>query len=179
MTKEKRQNILTKLDRATVNLCEKINPSLLPDGGMNLVYALPGATDPSEVAGIPRGITCRADSVAPSEPAMFGAGGTVTTLVLTAIHYESVIRSAAIIRHSDEIVAICEDIFPEVKSFDRSREPPGITSMDWGIAFCCQPGDVPDVIFDRGTTGKVPLLRLLGEDHREIVQNLLIISKRI
>ena len=179
MTNEERRKIITMLDRATVTLCEKTDASLLPSTGMNLVYALPGATDQSEVAGIPQGIICRDHSIFPGGPATFGAGGAVAGIVLTAIHYEPVIQSGAVIRCSEEILAICEDLFSEIKSFDRSREPPGIPSMDWGTAFCCQQGEVPDVIYDRGTAGKDPLVRLLGEDPGEIVQNLLIISKRI
>ena len=179
MTKEERQKIIVALDRATTTLCEKINISLLPADGTNLVYALSGAADPSEVAGIPGGITCRDHLPASGGSATFGAGGEVASIVLTAIHYEPVIQSAGIIRYSEEIASICEDLFSEVKSFDRNREPPGTPSMDWGVAFCCQPGDVPDVICDRGTATKEPLIRLLGEDPKEIVQNLLIISKRI
>lgn len=179
MTKEEQQRTIAALERATAALCEKINPSLLPAAGTNLVYALPGATDRSEVAGIFGDIACRKNSLVPGGPAIYGAGGAVAGMVLTAMHYEPEIRSATIIRHSEEILSICEDFFPEVKFFNRSRELPGTPSMDWGIAFCCRPGDVPDVIFDCGTTEKEPLIRLLGVDPGEIVQNLLIISKRI
>ena len=87
-------------------------------------------------------------------------------------------RSAANIRYSQENVSLLDDMLLEVCSFDRTKEPPGIRTMDWGVASCCRSG-VPDVIYDRGGMGKEPMIRILGEDPEVIVNNIIKLSARI
>jgi hydroxymethylpyrimidine/phosphomethylpyrimidine kinase len=88
------------------------------------------------------------------------------------------IRSAANIRFSPQIIRILQDLFLELCSFDRSKEPPGTQTMDWGVAFCCK-GGVPDIIYDKGTVGKEPMVRILGENPIDVANTMLKISNRI
>jgi hydroxymethylpyrimidine/phosphomethylpyrimidine kinase len=108
----------------------------------------------------------------------FGASDHVATVVLTAMRFDPSIRSAANIRYSPELISVLEDLFLEICSFDRNREPPGVRTMDWGVASCCRNG-VPDIIFDRGAVGKEPMVRILAESPADVAAIIGRISTRI
>ncbi|WP_243668405.1 hypothetical protein [Methanoculleus chikugoensis] len=99
-------------------------------------------------------------------------------IVITAMRFDPRIRSAANIRFSEAILPELDNLLFEVCSFDRENEPPGVQTMDWGVASCCREG-VPDVIYDRGAVGKEPMIRVLGEDPVTVAQNILKLSNRI
>jgi hydroxymethylpyrimidine/phosphomethylpyrimidine kinase len=102
----------------------------------------------------------------------------VARIVLTVMRFDPEIRSAANIRFSETFLLEMENLLFEICSFDRANEPPGVQTMDWGVASCCREG-VPDVIYDRGAVGKEPMIRVLGEDPVTIAHNILKLSNRI
>jgi hydroxymethylpyrimidine/phosphomethylpyrimidine kinase len=167
-----------RLDLAVRILAEGISPALLPAAGANIGYALPGARVPRDVAAVEGGIVRRGRSVQPPGGVVFGAGGGLAGVVLTAMRTDPAIRSAAVIRFSPAALTILEDLLLETCEFDRSREPPGVSTMDWGVASCCRDG-VPDVIFDRGAAGKEGLIRILGEDPVTVAQAIVSVSRRL
>jgi hydroxymethylpyrimidine/phosphomethylpyrimidine kinase len=69
-----------------------------------------------------------------------------------------------------------DDLFLQVCSFERAREPPGLASMHWGVAGCCREG-VPDAVFDRGGPGTQGLIRLFAETPAEVAQWIVAISR--
>ena len=108
----------------------------------------------------------------------FGASDHVARIVLTAMRFDRRVRSAANIRFADPLLEALEEMMLDIRYFDRAQEPPGIRTMDWGVASCCKTG-VPDVIYDRGDLGKEPMIRILGENPREVAHNILKLSGRI
>jgi hydroxymethylpyrimidine/phosphomethylpyrimidine kinase len=88
------------------------------------------------------------------------------------------IRSAANIRFTEPLAALLEDMSFTVCWFDREHEPPGIQTMDWGVASCCKE-DVPDMIIDRGAVGKEPMIRILGPDPSSVANTIIMLSSRI
>jgi len=178
MTQEEREKVIKRLGEAVGLLAERMDARLIPEVGMNIVYALPDARSREDVAGVMGRIVRLGDRVHPVGEIAFGASDHMARVVLTAMRFDPKIRSAANIRFSDEIVSKLNDLLFEVCSFDRGEEPPGVQTMDWGVASCCRVG-VPDVIYDRGAVGKEPMIRLLGEDPVTVVQNILKLSNRI
>lgn len=178
MTDEERDTVIRRIAYAVFLLEEQMDPGLIPEVGANIVYALPGAQDPSEVAGVRGRIVRLGDLVHPVGDVSFGASDHVARIVLTAVRFDPRIRSAANIRYSGEAIAVLEEMLLEVRSFDRTQEPPGVKTMDWGVASCCGDG-VPDVIYDRGAMGKEPMIRLLAEDPVAIAHNIIKLSGRI
>jgi predicted fused transcriptional regulator/phosphomethylpyrimidine kinase len=83
-----------------------------------------------------------------------------------------------VIGYSAAAIAILEDLLLEICEFDRAREPPGVSTMEWGVAFCCREG-VPDVIFDRGSQGREPLIRILAEEPVSVAQTIVAVSHRV
>jgi hydroxymethylpyrimidine/phosphomethylpyrimidine kinase len=120
----------------------------------------------------------RGGQVHPSAGVAFGEGKAVARVVLTAMRTDPEIRSAAVIRFTPTILAIVGDLLLEVCEFDRSREPPGVSTMDWGVASCCRDG-VPDVVFDRGAPGKEALVRVLGEDPVKVARIVVTVGHRL
>jgi len=58
-----------------------------------------------------------------------------------------------------------------VASFDRTHEPEGVNTMEWGTwtaidAYRKLYNRVPDVVYDLGAVGKEPMVRLLA--HRAV-----------
>ncbi|MGA2934993.1 MAG: thiamine-phosphate synthase family protein [Methanomicrobiales archaeon] len=167
-----------RLELAVKILAEGMSPSLVPVTGADIGYALRGARTRNDVAGIEGGIVKMGGGVHPSGGVTFGAGEVVARVVLTALRTDPAIRSAAVIRYSPATIAVLEALLLEICEFDRAREPPGVSTMDWGVASCCREG-VPDVIFDRGAAGREPLIRILGEEPVSVAQTIVAVSHRL
>lgn len=163
MTRDAREAVLARLRSAVDQLGRTMHVGLIPESGANIAYAIPEARSRDDVAAIAGTIMRRGNEPHPDGLVAFGASDHLATVVLTAMKYDPDIRSAAVIRYSPPIVAILEDLLLEICSFDREREPPGVRTMDWGVAFCCRSG-VPDIVFDRGALGREPFVRVLAED---------------
>lgn len=178
MNDTERAYVIHRLESAVGQLVKGMAPALIPEVGTNIVYALAGAQESREVAGVMGRIVRVGGEVRPVGEVAFGASDHIARIVLTAMRFDERIRSAANIRFSEENVEILEAMLLEVRSFDRQREPPGVKTMDWGVASCCRDG-VPDVIYDRGAVGKEPMVRILGEDPADVAQNIIKLSRRI
>jgi predicted fused transcriptional regulator/phosphomethylpyrimidine kinase len=163
VTKEDRHAVQERLTEAVRELTNFMDPRLVPEVGTNIVYALSGAREILDVAGVEGRLVRLKDSVHPVGGIEFGASDHMARAVLTAMKYDPSVRSMANIRFSDTTLDIMDEMMLEICEFDRSREPPGLQTMDWGVASCCKDG-VPDAIFDRGTVGKEAMIRITGED---------------
>ncbi|NYT06040.1 MAG: phosphomethylpyrimidine kinase [Methanomicrobiales archaeon] len=178
MSGTEREEIESRLSYAVSLIQEGMHPACIPEVGMNIVYALPDAREPGDVAGVMGRIVRLGSAVHPVGGIAFGASDHIARIVLTAMRFDPAVRSAANIRFSERAVELLRDMMLEVRSFDRTAEPPGVKTMDWGVAQCCRDG-VPDVIFDRGAIGKEPMIRLLGDDPVTLAHNILMLSGRI
>jgi len=178
MSAEERAAVLHDLGNAVKMICSSMDGSLVPEVGMNIVFALPNATDPADVAGVEGRIVRLKGKPHPVGTIAFGASDHVTRIVLTALRHDQTIRCAANIRFSEEAIAVAEDMKFDICSFDRMNEPPGSRTMDWGVEQCCT-DEVPDIIYDRGAVGKEPMIRIFGEDPGVVVHNILMLSQRI
>jgi predicted fused transcriptional regulator/phosphomethylpyrimidine kinase len=179
MGSDKEQEIVLKtLNHAVSLLVEHMDPSLIPEVGSNIVYAIPGADDPADVAGVFGRIVSLRGHVHPVGEIGFGASDHVARIALTAMRFDPSVRSAANIRFSETAVELLRSLLFDVCEFDRTKEPAGVKTMDWGVAFCCKEG-VPDAIVDRGAVGKEPMIRILGEDPERVARNIIKLSGRI
>ncbi|MDI9633060.1 MAG: thiamine-phosphate synthase family protein [Methanolinea sp.] len=178
MTGSEREEVLRVLGEAVRRLVAGMDPSLIPEVGTNIAYAIPRARTPGDVAAVEGRIVRVRGRPHAVGPVAFGASDHVARIVLTAMRFDPDVRCAANVRYSERIVEVCEEMLLSVCSFDRAAEPPGVQTMDWGVASCCRDG-VPDVIYDRGAVGKEPMVRILGEDPDVVVNNILKLSARM
>ncbi|HVN66324.1 MAG TPA: thiamine-phosphate synthase family protein [Methanomicrobiales archaeon] len=172
------EEVKDRLGAAVRLLAGEMSPALIPSAGAEIGYALVGARGPGDVATIRERIVKKGGGVHIPGDIAFGAGVEVARIVITAMRTDPGIRSAAVIRFSPAILAVIEDLLLETCSFDRTKEPPGVSTMDWGVAFCCRDG-VPDAVYDRGAPGKEGLVRLFGEEPVHVARTIISISGRL
>ncbi|MDD3976915.1 MAG: thiamine-phosphate synthase family protein [Methanomicrobium sp.] len=179
MSEIEKKLIIDKLENAVSKLTEHIPVSFIPDAGTNLAYATYHARILSDLAVTDGGIIVLNGSVFYKGSVKFGVQSNISKTVLTAMKFDQDIRSAGIIHFSEDIIQKADELLLEVRSFDREKEPVGTSTMDWGTAFCCEEDNVPDLIYDRGTNIKEPLIRIFGEDPMTVVNNIIMIAERI
>ena len=174
MQNDEKAAILQKLSFAASILPGKVLHDLIPPGGIQLAYARKGARDDTGIACV-RGGLCLENIVFDVTDVGFGGSGIIATVLLTAMKFDPRIRSAAIIACTSAAVKTMDGRFFEICSFDPRMGPPGIGTMDWGVAQCCRDG-VPDAIYNRRTGDTGAIIRLFGEDPQGIANNILMLS---
>ncbi|MCW4040039.1 MAG: bifunctional hydroxymethylpyrimidine kinase/phosphomethylpyrimidine kinase [Candidatus Bathyarchaeota archaeon] len=164
-----------------INALNKLTAShmvarLIPESQSNLVMALPYATSPKDVIGIPGRIVKIGNRVHASSCPTFDVSSHVARTVLVAMQYDRKIRSAMNIRHSPEILDRCRAFGWSISSYDRREEPPEIKAIDgqttsWGAHQAIKAvGHVPRLIYHEGDWGKEPMIILFGQTPDEVVQ---------
>lgn len=143
---------------------------LVPESQSNIGMALPWAESRGDVAAVPGRIVKMGDRVRASSYPAFGASSHVANTILTATKHDLEMRAAMNVRYSKELVNMCRKIGLVVASYDRSKEPKEIKTVEgmttlWGTEQAIiSVGRVPDVIFHTGDMGKEPMMVLLGRD---------------
>ena len=175
---QERHEVLYRLDLAVTHLEASMSPLLIPDSGASLVYAIKGARDRDGIAAVPGGIVIREGKVTAGKPCAFGGDEQSARIVLTAMKFDPLIRSVATIRFSENALAIFRAMFLECTSLDRTQKATGISTMDFGVASCCNE-DVPDIIYDLDRNKKSGIMYIFGEDPVVVTNNIIICSNRI
>ena len=151
---------------------------LVPECRMNFVYALPGASSTSDVAGFPGRITVVEGRLYAASKPEFGASSHMARVVLEAMRHDPRVRSAINIRYSRDLVRRAAEAGLTVACFSRGEEPEEVKriegmSLRWGVLEAVKrTGKVPDVIYDEGEPGKEPMIRILGKDPWDILEKL-------
>jgi len=175
---QERKEVIYRLGLAVAHLEASMSPLLIPDSGASLVYAIKGARDHDGVAAVPGGIAFSNGKVTAVTPCAFGADEQCARIVLTAMKFDPDMRSAATIRFSENALAMFKGMLLECTSIDCTRKAPGISTLDWDVASCCNDG-VPDIIYDFGGNKKTGIMYIFGEDPVVVTNNIIICSNRI
>jgi hydroxymethylpyrimidine/phosphomethylpyrimidine kinase len=147
-------------------------PSLyIPEVGMNFAYALPNAKTRNDVCAVDGRITKHKDRLSLCGTIDFGVSKHVASIILAAMSYDATMRSAINIRYSQKTIDLCKQISLSLSSFDRMNEPPdALSTMEWGTKHAITlHGRIPDIIYDTGSIGKEPMIRILGKNPEEII----------
>ncbi len=144
---------------------------LVAEVGCNIGMGIPGADAYEDVAAVEGRIVRHRNRAVAVGCVDFGASRHVARIILTALRYDPRIRAAVNLRYSEEALAACREMGLTVSSFDREKEPENVSSMDWGTAEAIRAYEsVPDIIYDEGSTGKEPMVRLLGTSATELAK---------
>jgi hydroxymethylpyrimidine kinase/phosphomethylpyrimidine kinase len=159
------------LKTAIETIISFLPPEYIPEVGMNFAYALPNANTRDEVCAVDGRITKHKERPSLCGTIDFGVSKHVASIVLAAMSFDTTIRSAVNIRYSKKTVELCKNIGFAVGTFDRKDEPPTAPStMDWGTKHAINTlGRVPDIIYDTGSVGKEPMIRILGKDPEDVL----------
>ncbi len=183
MALRERETVLQDLGKAMDLLTRHPLGGLIPEVRSNLVYALPGALDYQEVAGVPGRISQVGDQVLVSRQPAFGATRHMARVVLAAMQYDPGYRSAMNIRHGADILDTCKKLGLHMASFDRRDETQEVkeregSSLEWGTHRALEGLHVmPDLVFDNGDVGKEPMIRVLGKDPMAVVEKVIRIGE--
>ena len=147
--------------------------SLIPETQTNFVYALPDASEISEVAGVKGRIIKVGDSAVPSSYIEFGASQHVASAVIAYMSINPAFRSAINIRFDERLIRICKLIF-SIGNYDRSKEPRSIktkegTSVSWGTLSALAKNPKADVIYHRGDIGKEAMITIFSKNPAELI----------
>jgi hydroxymethylpyrimidine kinase / phosphomethylpyrimidine kinase / thiamine-phosphate diphosphorylase len=165
--------ILVELEEAIAHLETRLTRDLVPEVGMNFVYALPHARYYEDVCGLEGRIVGRGAGATRTGCLAFGSSRHVARIVLTAMSYDPRIRSALNLRYSEANLTRLKGLGLSIGCFDRSEEPRQVKTMEWGTASVIEAlGFVPDVIFDQGGMGKEPMIRVLGESPSNVLEKI-------
>ena len=173
-----RNNVLSMLQVATDQMEESLDGRLIPPEGISFGYAIRGARDAGGIAVVTGGIKTHAEGAVRAGPCAFGTEEPIVRIILTLMKFNPVMRCAAILQFSDRALTVFKkDLFLECASQKSVPADQGISSMDWGIASCCE-DDLPDVIFRKGDSDAGSRIIVLGEMPVDVTNNIIICSNR-
>ncbi|MGB9742458.1 MAG: thiamine-phosphate synthase family protein [candidate division WOR-3 bacterium] len=183
------QAIRERLEAAVVRLeqCPEF-VLLVPEVRSNIVYALPVARSPADVAGVDGRITVVNNLPRAAGPVRFGASDHLARLVIELQKFDPGIRSALNFRWN-EMIHQTVSTWAEGKGItlgviDRAREPEELIGRDgmsvsWKVQslLANTGGVVPEVFYETRGWGKEPLFLLVGPDPVLLVERVMEIAR--
>ena len=175
---------------SAVNLlqgCPEFAP-LIPEVRVNLVYALPDARTPREVAAVEGRITITGGRpYAPGMPA-WGASDHLARRVLEVRKYDAEINAALNFKCDPTVIEVVREYCAKrgllFGWLDRTDEPKDVTekdgaSMPWKVKqLVTKYGAVPRLFYEAANWGKEPLFLALGRDAVEVASTAVEIARR-
>lgn len=156
---------------------------LVPEVGCNIVMAIPEASVVTDVAGVSGRIVCVRGRPYIAGNVEFGGSDHVARMILAAMRFDPSIRAAVNLRYSEKILHICKELEHSIAFFDRADEPSHVSTMDWGVTSAIMGFSstalkkVPDIIYDKGSVGKEPMIRLFGKNAEEVANKAVMIAR--
>ncbi len=161
---------------------------LIPEVRTNIVFALPDAQTPEEVAGVDGRITVVRNMPKAAGPIRFGASDHLARLVLELRRFDPAIRSALNFRWNEQIYSFVRKLAGQKKksigSIDRSKEPAEIIGRDkmsvpWKVKelISSTGGKVPNIAYETRGWGKEPLFLLIGKDPLSLAKQVIEIAR--
>lgn len=162
--------------------------ALMPEVRVNLVYALPGARTPDEVAAIDGRITVvRGLPHAPGLPG-WGASDHMARLIIEVRKYDPTINAGINFKYDRTVIEIAQSYCSErgwlFGWIDRTREPDEVaerdgSSMPWKVKqLVDSSGGVPRLFYEGEGWGKEPLFVALGSNATEVAEIAIEIARR-
>lgn len=153
---------------------------LIPEVGVNVAMAPESTSKKDEVIGL-TGRIVKVDG-RPYLSGIPAPGGSehVANFVLTATKHNPKIRAGMNLKFSEKILEKFQNLDLKISSFNRNEEPQEVKTMKWGTEKAIEKiGEVPDVIYDRGSVGKEPMIRLLGRSATEVSELALKVARTL
>jgi hydroxymethylpyrimidine/phosphomethylpyrimidine kinase len=174
-----REFVKLKLHRCVQEFVKLLTPDLMPDVGINFVYALPYATKLKDVCGIENRIRI-SDKTIDYKRLKFGVSKHIATIVLTALKFDKSVRACTNLKYTLKTINACKSSGLQISCFERAQEPAGKKTMAWGTEYVIQKqGFVPDIIYDLGDTKKEPMIRIVGEEPDDVLKKVKMIIDKI
>ncbi|MEA3203869.1 MAG: hydroxymethylpyrimidine kinase / phosphomethylpyrimidine kinase / thiamine-phosphate diphosphorylase [Thermoplasmata archaeon] len=148
----------------------------VPEVGMNVAYALPGATDPRrDVLGLAGRITIAGFGKGVTGRLAFGGPHHTGRLAVVLQEHDPAARVVMNHRHAVDCLENARRAGLVASGFRREDEPADAPStMEWGLrhAIARNGGKVPDLVWDAGGVGKEAMIRVVARDPADLVRKL-------
>jgi len=152
---------------------------LIPEVRMNISGSLPNATSKEEIAGIEGRITIIGGYPHASGEVKFNVSDHTARLILSVKEFDDSINFVTNLRYKDKYVKrIQEETNLTTFEFLRESQPDAIkheerSTMRWLIEESINKmGEIPDLIWDKGSIGKEPMIRLFSKTSKDMIEKL-------
>jgi len=152
---------------------------LIPEVRMNIAGALADAKIKDDIAGIDGRITIVNGLPKAAGDIKFGAVEHTARLILTAKHFDNSINFVINLKYNPEYIdRIQKGTDLELHEIIRKDQPDDIkkkefSTMQWLIKESVDKnGKIPDIIWDKGSIGKEPMIRLFGKSSIDMITKL-------
>ena len=149
---------------------------LIPEVRTNIAGALQNAKIKEDIAGVDGRITIVNGIPKAAGEIKFGAAEHTARLILTAKKYDNSINFVINLKYSPELIdKIYKKTDLQVQKIIREDQPKDIkqeefSTMQWLIKVSIKKmGHVPDIIWDKGSIGKEPMIRLFGKNSTDMI----------
>jgi hydroxymethylpyrimidine/phosphomethylpyrimidine kinase len=148
--------------------------NFVPEVGINFAYAVKSAQKIQDICAIDGRISKTKKNVFLCGGIDFGTFHHVASIILAAMAVDDPTRSAINIRYSNDILTYCKKAGFKIGFFNRKNEPSTVSStMEWGTtSVISNLGFIPDIIYDAGSVGKEPMIRVLGNNPKDVLYKL-------
>ncbi|MFX1281364.1 MAG: thiamine-phosphate synthase family protein [Promethearchaeota archaeon] len=151
----------------------------IPEVRTNIAGALKNAKKKGDVAGIDGRITIVNGLPKAAGDIKFGVAEHTARLVLTAKEFDTSINFVINLKYTPELIkSIRKNTDLQLEEIDREKQPKEIkneefSTMQWLIKESVDKiGRIPDIIWDKGSIGKEPMIRLFGKDATDLIEKL-------
>jgi len=161
---------------------------LMPEVRVNVVYALPGASAPSDVAAVDGRITVVNGYPLASGLPKWGGSDHMARLIIEARKYNPDINAGVNFKCDESIIKVVKKYARDKKLLfgwiDRTLEPDEVSkadgrSMPWKMKQLVRSGGrMPDIFYEGDGWGKEPLFVALGNDANDVVRMAIEIARR-
>lgn len=152
---------------------------LIPEVRTNISGALQNAKEKEDIAGIDGRITIVNGVPKAAGEIKFGVAEHTARLLLTAKKCDNSISFVINLKYSPELIEnIISKTDLQLQEIKREEQPEDIkkkefSTMQWLIKESINElGHIPDIIWDKGSIGKEPMIRLFGKNSTEIITKL-------
>ena len=152
---------------------------LIPEVRMNISGSLPNATSKEDIASIEGRITVVGGYPKASGEIKFGKSDHTARLILEAKKFDNSINFVLNLKYKSDWVKILQEktdlLLQEIA---RTHQPEKImikedSTMQWLIKRSIKKtGRIPDIIWDKGSVRKEPMIRLFGKNAEDIINKL-------
>ncbi len=157
----------------------QISSKLIPEVRMNISCSLPNAMKHDEIAGIEGRITIINGYPNASGEIKFGVSDHTARLILSVKKFDTSINLVLNLKYIPELIKSLRDKTDlEIVEIIRENQPINVkikefSTMEWLIKETVEKkGKIPDIIWDKGSVGKEPMIRLFGRNSKEIINKL-------
>lgn len=152
---------------------------LIPEVRTNIAGTLPGGKNKDDVAGIDGRITIVNGLPKAAGEIKFGVAEHTARLVLTAKEFDKSINFVMNLKYTPELIkSIQKNTNLVLKEINRENQPVDVknkefSTMAWLIKRSLDKnGKIPDIIWDRGSIGKEPMIRLFSKTSTGMIKKL-------